>query len=46
MYQRSKKRKHKEAHNDMMNYNRNMKKIRGYEDGKELKLSEKFGMTI
>ena len=46
MYWRSKKRKDKEANNDFKNYNRNMKKIRGYEDGKKLKSSEKFGMTI
>ena len=45
MYRRSKKRKHKEAHNDMMNYNKNMRKIRGYEEEKEVKSSEKFEIS-
>ena len=45
MYWRRKKRKHKEAQNDMKNYSRNMKKIREYEVGKKFKSSEKFAMT-
>ena len=31
IYRKSKKRKHREAYNDMMTYYENMKKIRGYE---------------
>ena len=42
MYEKSKKRKHKEAIYDMNTYYYNMKKIRGYEEEKEVKSSEKF----
>ena len=42
IYRKSKKRKHKEAYNDMKTYYENMKKIRGYEEEKKVKLSEKF----
>ena len=45
MYWRSKKRKHKEANNDMKTYYENMKKIRGYEEDKKVKLSEKFEVS-
>ena len=46
MYQRSKKRKYKEAKNDMQNYERNMKKIRGYEEEKKVKSSAKFEISL
>ena len=45
MYRKSKKRKNKEAINDMRNYYNNMKKIRGYEEEKEVKSSEKFEIS-
>ena len=45
MYWRSKKRKHKEANNDMKTYYKNMKKIRGYEEEKKVKSSEKFEIS-
>lgn len=46
MYWRGKEWKYKETNNDMMNFNRNMKEIREYEEEKNIKLSEKFEMTI
>ena len=45
MYRSSKKRKHRDASNDMKSYERNMKKIRDYEKEKEVKQSETFELS-
>ena len=45
MYRSSKKRKHRDASNDMKSYERNMKKIRDYEKEKKVKESEKFELS-
>ena len=42
IYRKSKKRKYKDASNDLRNYNKIIKNIRRYEEEKEVKSSEKF----